>query len=71
MGFRSEAALEEWLTATGNTRGFVTSNQAMYDFSREWYAGRMDIDWQPPTPAEAEALAARHGFTGDFWRFSS
>jgi hypothetical protein len=35
--------------------------------SQEWYAGRMDEDWRPFTAAEATALFAGHGLTGDFW----
>lgn len=39
----------------------------MYEMSKDWYARRMDEDWQPPTLSEAEAIFARHGLTGPFW----
>ncbi len=39
----------------------------MFDLSKDWYATRMSIDWEPPTPAEAESIFARHGLTGEFW----
>ena len=41
--------------------------QTMFDLSRDWYRGRLEVDWSPPTAAEAEAMFAKHGLTGDFW----
>lgn len=52
----------------GREMGFLASVQAFFDMSREWYASRMDEDWEPPTPQEAMALWARHGFVGEYWR---
>ncbi|MGE0041032.1 MAG: hypothetical protein AB7H88_16830 [Vicinamibacterales bacterium] len=40
----------------------------MYELGREWFAAFLDEDWRRPTADEAEAIFARHGFTGDFWR---
>lgn len=40
----------------------------MYELSTEWYAGRTDEKWDPLDPEEAEALFARHGLVGEFWR---
>lgn len=45
----------------------MASVQSFYDMSTEWYASRMQEDWEPPTPEEATALFARHGFDGPFW----
>jgi hypothetical protein len=42
----------------------------MFDLSRDWYAGRMSVDWEPPSAAAAEAMFARHGLTGPFWSLS-
>ena len=39
----------------------------MYELSQDWYAGRMEVDWEPPTAREAEAIFRRHGLTGEFW----
>lgn len=44
--------------------------QTMYDLSKDWYRGRMDKDWVPPTPEEAEAVFARHGLVGGFWKLT-
>ncbi len=56
-----------WLAETGAERGEVVSAQTMFDLSRDWYSGRLDVEWSPPTPAEAEAMFVKHGLTGDFW----
>lgn len=63
--------MEAWLAETGEERGEVVSAQTMFDLSRDWYGGRLEVEWSPPTPAEAEAMFARHGLTGDFWALTS
>lgn len=40
----------------------------MFELSGEWYEGRLNEAWQPPTVSEAEAVFAAHGLSGDFWR---
>lgn len=59
--------MEDWLDRTGHARGYTASAQTMYELSRDWYANRMDEDWQPPSAEEAEAIFRRHGLTGEFW----
>ena len=44
----------------------MTCQQA-YDLSLTWYAGRADVDWKPPTAADAEAAFHSVGLTGEFW----
>jgi hypothetical protein len=41
--------------------------QALYDLGRAWYATRLDLDYEPATAAEAQAMFAAHGLTGAFW----
>ena len=60
--------MEAWLTKTGHERGYVAPAQTFFEMSKDWYAGRMDQDWEPPTAEEAEAVFAKHGLTGDFWK---
>jgi len=45
----------------------VLSPQAVYELGRDWYATRLDADWQRPEVAQVAALFARHGLTGPFW----
>ena len=53
---------------TGHERGATGTPQAVYELGREWFAAFLDEDWRRPTAGEAEAIFARHGFTGEFWR---
>ncbi len=71
MGFRSEAELDDWLDSTGSGKGYVASAQTMYDVSKDWYAGRMDEGWQPPTAEQAEQTFRRHGLSGEFWSLTT
>jgi hypothetical protein len=48
-------------------KGATAAPQVLYDLGRDWYAGRLDTDWQPATAVESQALFARHGLTGEFW----
>jgi len=59
--------MDLWLDRRGQRRGFVVAAQTMFDLSSDWYARRMEVDWNPPSAAAAEAIFARHGLTGPFW----
>ncbi len=69
-GFRSDAELAEWLEETGHQRGYAASAQTMYDLAIDWYAGRLDEEWNPPDATEAEAIFIAHGLNGEFWRLT-
>ena len=56
-----------WLDDTGLERGATIPVQAAYDLSTVWYTGRMERDWEPPSPAQADSVFRRFGLTGDFW----
>jgi hypothetical protein len=43
------------------------SPQALYDLGRDWYATRLDRDWQRPDAAQAQQIFGRHGLIGPFW----
>jgi hypothetical protein len=49
--------------------GAVVAPQVVYDLGADWYATRLDFDWQWASAAEAEATFRRHGLTGPFWSF--
>jgi hypothetical protein len=40
----------------------------MWVVAEEWFKRRLAPDWRRHTPDEAEALFARAGLTGEFWR---
>jgi hypothetical protein len=59
--------MEERVAGSDGRHGYVGSNQQFYDLSVDWYRGRMDADWQPPSAEETAAIFRRHGLTGSFW----
>jgi len=59
--------VHEWARRTGVTPGAVVSPQVVYDLGVEWYATRMDHDWERPGTDQVAAIFARHGLTGPFW----
>jgi len=48
-------------------QGAVADGQTVYNLGREWYATRLDLDFAPATPQQAQATFARHGLVGGFW----
>ncbi|MCX6551883.1 MAG: hypothetical protein NTY02_12955 [Acidobacteria bacterium] len=42
------------------------SPQTVYDLGRDWYASRLDLDFEPLTPAQAQAIFAKHGLVAEF-----
>jgi hypothetical protein len=59
--------MKDYLIKSDVHGGYVATAQQMYDLSVDWYRGRMDEAWTPFNPAEASAVFARHGLTGEFW----
>jgi hypothetical protein len=45
----------------------VLTPQAVYALGKDWYATRLDVDWERPQPEQVEAAFRRHGLTGEFW----
>ncbi len=59
--------MRSWLQATGREFGALVTPQALYALGRDWYATRIDLDWQPATAGQATAMFAAHGLVGEFW----
>jgi hypothetical protein len=47
--------------------GAIVAPQTLYHLGADWYATRLDVDWQPASAEEATALFAKHGLVGEFW----
>jgi hypothetical protein len=59
--------LAVWLKVSGYSKGATAAPQTLYELGADWYATRLDFDWQPASAVAATALFAKHGLTGDFW----
>jgi len=68
LAFRSEAHVDRWCSSRGAPRGAVFTLEQAWQLGRAWYADKLSPDWRRATPAEAEAVFASIGLTGDFWR---
>ena len=65
--FRSEEHLEAWL-GRGRPRGSVMAVDQQWRLACAWFEGRHLPDWKRRSPAEAQAVLAEVGLTGEFWR---
>lgn len=59
--------MHDWLRRKGLAPGAVLSPQAVYDLGVEWYATRLDHDWERADKAQAASTFERHGLVGPFW----
>jgi membrane protein DedA with SNARE-associated domain len=59
--------LTTWLASKRLARGAVVTPQTLYALGAEWYATRLEVDWERASVAEASAAFERHGLTGPFW----
>ena len=66
--FRSEEHATAWRAARGFPDAKTLALETGWKLARAWYARKLDPDWRRHTLAEAEALFAELGLTGDFWR---
>lgn len=67
--FRSEEHVERWCEQWKLPRGGALTPVQGWELAQAWYGpDRRDSTWRRPTLEEAEALLARLGLTGAFWR---
>jgi hypothetical protein len=51
--------------------GAVVAPQTVYELGAEWYATRLDADWERATAAQAAATFKRFGLAGPFWSLAT
>jgi hypothetical protein len=47
--------------------GAIVAPQTVYELGAEWYATRLDVDWERASAAQAVAAFERNGLVGPFW----
>jgi hypothetical protein len=64
--FRSEEHISRWL---GNRQPGATIPVATLSrLAQEWWGDRLSPEWKPRTRDQSQAILARLGLTGAFWR---
>jgi hypothetical protein len=66
--FRSEQHVERWCAQWSRVRGGTLSLQQGWRLAQQWYGDRLRRDWRAKTVPEAEAVFARIGLAGEFWK---
>jgi hypothetical protein len=59
--------LDAWLGSRGYHKGAIVVPQTLYNLGADWYATRLEVDWEPASAEEATVLFAKHGLVGEFW----
>jgi hypothetical protein len=67
LAFRSEAHVDRWCDETGHERGAAFPLATAWRLAERWYRDRLSPEWRRRTPAEAQAVFAELGLTGEFW----
>ncbi|MFC9257388.1 organomercurial lyase [Amycolatopsis thailandensis] len=65
--FCGESCVDEWLTETGQDKGYVLDLRTLWRLAAGWYDGRLDHGYTRRDPAAAAAYFAQAGLSGAFW----
>jgi hypothetical protein len=65
--FCSPGCVDQWLDATGNTKGYVMDLTTLWHFASNWYTGRLDPGYQRREPSQAADYMRSVGLEGPFW----
>ena len=61
--------MDRWCATWRLPRGATLTPAQGWELARAWYGpDRRDPGWRRPPPAEAQAIFARVGLQGEFWR---
>lgn len=66
--FRSEQHVDRWCQQWKWPRGGTLTLQQGWKLARLWYGNRLGPDWRPKSASEAEAVFAKVGLDGEFWK---
>lgn len=68
--YEDEQAVETWCQNHRMAKGKVVPIQQVWELAKVWYGYYLDPNWQPKTIEKAEAIFAKVGLNGDFWKMS-
>ncbi len=65
--FCSSDCVDDWLVATGLTRGYIMDLVTLWRFAAHWYDGRLERGYVRREPSRAAQYLRSVGLTGSFW----
>ena len=65
--FCAPDCVEDWLTRTGQPRGYVMDLATLWRLAQGWYSGRLDRGYRRREPTEAAQYFQSVGLRGAFW----
>jgi hypothetical protein len=65
--FCSERCVDDWLTRTDRSRGYVMDLTTLWRLAQGWYAGRLDRGYVRREPIAAAEYLRSVGLSGPFW----
>lgn len=65
--FCGQACVADWLTATGNKRGYVMDLATLWRLASHWYDGRLDHGYVRREPTASADYLRSVGLSGPFW----
>jgi hypothetical protein len=65
--FCSPGCVDDWLRATGLTRGYVMDLATLWRLAAHWYDGRLDRGYVRRDPVQAKEYLRGVGLSGPFW----
>lgn len=67
--FRDEEHVERWCRQWHLPVGAILSLPTAWQLAQAWFgADRSELSWTRPSPGDVEAIFARLGLDGDFWK---
>jgi hypothetical protein len=66
--FRTKQDILSWCERHDLPFGASVPLPQMWQFAKDWYGNYLSAPWKKRTEADAVAVLARNGLTGDFWR---
>ena len=68
--FRSEDALNEWLSANKIAPGHVFTVPQLWNLSQRWYRNRMSPDFHGRTLEQVQEIFNEFELTSEFWQIT-
>lgn len=59
--------MDRWCGEMGIEKGAVLPIEQCWEFTKDWYADRLNPQWEPKTTAKMKVIFQKHEMTDLFW----